>query len=586
MKLIGEKKDSAVQGNNMARFMHKKIEKALGLEEGVVELTFPQFFEHGDFMTNVSLTLAKKENKNPKELAEQFKETLEKAKLPGIEKIEVAGPGFINFFLKKEFLAESIDTIDEKFGTNDVLSGKKIMVEYTDPNPFKEFHIGHLMTNTIGESIARLFAANGGEVKKVCYQGDKGLHVAKAVWAMKKKEEAEFKTLSDFGAAYAEGNRAYEENDEAKKEIIEINKEIYTGVNEEINALYEKGRTLSFQLFEELYKKLGTKFDYYFFESETADIGKQKVEEGLAKGIFEVGERGAIVYPESRSGIHTRVFINSEGIPTYEAKELGLAFAKRESVPVRPNAWSSATEYIKYDFDKTISITGNEINDYFRVVLSALREIDPDLASKIKHISHGMLRLPSGKMSSRTGDVVTAESLIEEAKAKILEKMGDRDIPSKEVAAEIIAIGAIKFSILRQAPGKDIIFDFDKSLSFEGDSGPYLQYTVVRARSVLEKAKEAGVKVETKGGEREAGEVERMLIRFPKIVERAQEEYSPQYVVTYLLELASLFNSYYAENRIVDADDSAPYRVALTKAVAITIENGLDLLGIGVPSKM
>jgi len=561
--------------------MNKKIEDALGLEQGMVELSFPQFFEHGDFMTNVALVLAKKENKNPKELAEHFKSKLEEVGLSGIEKIEVAGPGFINFFLSKEFLAQSIGAIDKNFGTNGSLRGKKIMVEYTDPNPFKEFHIGHLMTNTIGESLARLFIANGAETKKVCYQGDVGLHVAKSIWFLNKGA----KVTGSFTAIYAEGHKAYEEDEHAKKEIIEINKKIYSKSDINLNKLYQDGRVTSLGFFEFMYQKLGTKFDHYFFESETAETGKKIVEENLVKGIFEVGERGAIVYPESRSGIHTRVFINSEGIPTYEAKELGLAFAKRDKVPIRENAWSEPKEYITYPFDKTISVTGNEINDYFKVILSALREIDEPLAEKVKHISHGMLRVPSGKMSSRTGKVVTAESLIAETKEKILEKMVGRAIEDKDAIAEIIAISAIKFSILRQAPGKDIIFDFDKSLSFEGDSGPYIQYTVVRAQSVLTKAKEAGItaSVEKPGA---VGEVERMLIRYPKIVERAREEYAPQHIVTYLLELASAFNSFYAREKIIEGGEFAPYRVALTEAVATVVTNGLGLLGIKVPEKM
>jgi arginyl-tRNA synthetase len=612
VKLIEEKKGLVVQENNMEDFLTNEIIKAYKEQYkddiSGTNIVFPSKFG-SDFMSPIAFAVADSifgTNTSINERRERVANELISKIIQSKEFIESGitveqKNGYINFFFSKKFLVESVGKIDEKFGTSDSLSGKKIMVEYTDPNPFKDLHIGHLMTNTVGESLARLFIASGAETKKVCYQGDVGMHVAKAVWWFSKHGVAQMEkgggTLLDTeaiisGEAYVAGNAAYETDEEAKKEILEVNKRIYnidplkTYPKYSVEDIYIRERKESLEYFDYMYEKLNTTFDHYFFESETAEIGKKKVEEGLTRGIFEVGERGAVVYPESRSGIHTRVFINSEGLPTYEAKELGLAFAKRERVPVRQHAWSPAHEYISYDFDKTISVTGNEINDYFRVVLSALREIDEELASKVKHISHGMLRLPSGKMSSRTGDIVTAKSLIEEVKTKILEKMGDRDIEKKDLIARIIAIGAIKFSILRQAPGKDIIFDFDKSLSFEGDSGPYLQYTVVRARSVLEKATAAGIKAATKGGESEVGEVERMLMRFPKIVERAREEYSPQHIVTYLLELASLFNSYYAENRIVDAGGSAPYRVALTKAVAITIENGLNLLGIKVPAKM
>jgi arginyl-tRNA synthetase len=507
----------------------------VGISGGDFVVEHPADLKMGDYSTNAGIKFRDKKDA----IFAYIKEHKPKS----VERVELVGPGFINFYLSKEFFKESIDEVVEKgreFGKSEHAKGYKVMVEHTDPNPFKEFHIGHLMPNVIGSTMARVFEWSGAEVKQSCYQGDVGLHVAKAVWAMMRGKEN----------PYAAGNKAYEEDEDAKKEIQAINKKIYERSDEEINKLYDEGKRESFLYFDEIYRKLNTKFDYFFFESEVAPIGKKIVEENIGK-VFEESD-GAIVFHAEKYNpkLHTRVFINSEGLPTYEAKELGLA----------------PTKYEKYAYDKSIVITGNEINDYFRVLLEAIRLIFPDLAKKTEHLSHGMLRLPTGKMSSRTGDVITAEDLIEEVKEKV---KGD----------EAVAIGAIKYMILRQAIGGDIVFDIEKSVSTEGDSGVYLQYAHARSSSILEKAQ--GVE-SSLSGERETHEVERLLYRFPEVVERAGAEYAPHYIVTYLTELASSFNNFYAHEEIIGDTQ----RLAITKAFNIVMKNGLSILGISAPERM
>ena len=543
---------------------------SLGAKNPEVVLNHPSELSHGDYASSVALSYTKELNISPRELAEKIAGAIRKENLKEIEKIEVAGPGFINFRLSKEFFAQSLKEIlkqGEKFGRNEVLKKQKTIIEYTDPNPLKTFHIGHLMSNTIGEATSRIIEYSSAEVKRANYQGDVGIHVAKAIWGKIKNPG------NSWGQAYAFGAKAYEENESAKKEITELNKKIYQRTDREINHLYDEGKKESLQEFEKIYQRLGTKFDYSFFESETGKLGKELVEKNIGK-IFEKGENGSVIFKGSEEeGLHTRVFLNSEGLPTYEAKELGLAKIK----------------YDKYHYEKSIVITGNEVNDYFRVLLKAMSLIFPELAIKTVHLSHGMLRLPSGKMSSRTGDVIFAESLIEQVKKLVEEKIKDRELSAqeKEDISEKVAIGAIKYSILKQGTGKDIIFDFEKSLSFEGDSGPYLQYTATRAQSVLNKAKKEGIKADTKTKDISINEVERLLYRLLEVVERAGKEYQPHYIATYLTELASAFNSFYAREQIVDSKDVAsPYKVALTQAVAIALKNGLYLLGIPVPSKM
>ncbi len=553
--------------------------KELAIETDEIALEHPTLLSHGDYSTNCAMVYAQRSGENPRQLAEKIVERLSEKKLNEVSKIEIVGPGFINFHLSRDFFTNAIEVIDETgeaFGTNKILNGEKVVIEYTDPNPFKEFHIGHLMSNTIGESLSRIVAFSGAEVRRACYQGDVGVHVAKTMWALLKEGVAENLselTVKDLARAYTQGSRAYDELD-TKKEIDALNKVLYEKSDKKINALYEHGRKISLEYFEQIYKKLGTQFDFYFLESETGGFGKEIVEEFLGKGVFEKGEGGAIVFRGEQYDptLHTRVFVNAQGLPTYEAKELGLAKKK----------------YELYPYTKSIVVTGNEINDYFRVLLGAMKLVFPELAEKTVHISHGMLRLPTGKMSSRTGDVITGEGLLGDIAEKVIEKVNTdaRGVLSENIINHV-SVAALKYSVLRQGTGKDIIFDFEKSLSFEGDSGPYLQYSYARALSVIAKAHTEAIDLLFMSAPEEVNEVERLLYRFPEVVTSALKEYSPQYIATYLIEIARAFNAYYAEHKIVDATDlTSGYKVALTQAFATVMKNGLSLLGIETPEKM
>jgi arginyl-tRNA synthetase len=550
--------------NKLAKLIVESLSE-LGLEPTDFVVEHPADLAHGDYSTNVALVLSKKVDQAPKELAEKIASTVE-ARLPQfVEKVEVAGPGFINFHLTRDFFKKSVEEIVEsgdEFGKNNSLNGEKIIVEYTDPNPFKEFHIGHLMSNAIGEAVSRIIEWSGAEVKRACYQGDKGIHVAQAVWALK--------SGADPKIAYSTGAKAYKEDESAQKEIQEINKKIYLRSDDELNKIYDSGREASLKYFDQVYKKLGTKFDYFFFESDTGERGKKIVEENKGK-IFEESD-GAVVFKadEHNKNLHTRVFLSSEGLPTYEAKELGLAPTKFETYP----------------YDRSIVITGNEVDQYFRVVLEAMQQVLPELRSKTEHLSHGMLRLPSGKMSSRTGDVITAEALIDEVKQSI-ESRG-------QIATDDIAVGAIKYMILRQSVGSDIIFDFEKSVSTDGDSGVYLQYSYARTNSLLEKAAAEGQtysqtvdnfdrgQISVKG----VRDIERLLYRLPEVIERAREGYAPNLITTYLTELASAYNNFYNNEQIISDEPEAPYRLAITKAFNTVMKNGLTVLGIPAPERM
>lgn len=543
----------------------------------------PADLSMGDYSTNVAMVLAKNLKSNPKELAEKIVETLRQAQgeFPEMQEIEVAGAGFINFYLSKEFFANSIKEITENkdFGKNDSKKDEVVMVEYTDPNPFKPFHIGHLMSNAIGESLARLVEYSGAEVVRANYQGDVGLHVAKAIYGLLQKGlPEENKSISEkaeyIGECYSFASNLYEEDEETKKEINKINKQVYEKSDEKINELYLWGRIITLEAFEKIYEILGTKFNHYFFESEMAEKGKEIVKSNTGD-IFEESN-GAIVFHGEKydDKLHTRVFINSEGLPTYETKEIGL----------------TVTKFEKENPDTSIVITAIEQGEYMKVVQKAVSLIYPEYESRMKHITHGMLRFASGKMSSRKGNIITGESLIYDISNAILEKIKDRDFSSeeKDKISKIVGVGALKYSILKQSIGGDIVYDFEKSISFEGDSGPYLQYSCARAQALLNKAKDNDLDLAIQiPNNWEILELEKMLYKFPEVVARAQDEYAPHYISHYLVELARAFNSFYGNTQIINKDDeSSAYKIAVTSAFTIVMQNGLYLLGIENPERM
>lgn len=562
------------------------VKKAL-LELKYPEVSFvvehPADMNNGDFSTNVAMVLSKQLGKNPKEVAEEITKQLRITNDElRIKEIEVAGAGFINFYLAKEFFIDNVDRIassGDELGKNKILDGKKIIVEYTQPNPFKPFHIGHLMSNTIGESLSRIIESSGASIIRANYQGDVGPHVAKAIWGLLQKgmpdENLSVSNQAQYiGECYSFASSKYEDDIEIKKEIDSINKKIYERSDEKINGIYDYGRRVTLEAFEEIYKLLGTKFDYYYFESEVAPIGLQIVNEYLSKGVFEKSD-GAVIFNAEKFNpkLHTRVFVNSHGLPTYETKEIGLTFEK----------------FTKLSPDLSIVTTAVEQAEYMKVVECAISQINPQYAEKMKHITHGMMRFASGKMSSRTGNVVTGESLLSDCKEIIMEKIADKDFDT-ELRNEIInkvAVSALKYSILRSSIGGDIIYDFEKSISFEGDSGPYLQYSALRAKSVLFKSN-TQIKIEKEKLEDwKVTNLEKLLARYDSVVVHAIQTYSPHFITTYLTDLAGEFNSFYGGEQILDRHDgTTPYRLAITEAFFKTMKVGLHLLGIELPSRM
>ncbi len=555
----------------------KNALKNLGIKPENISLEHPADLKMGDYSTNVAMAYAKQLGTNPRELAEKIKIEIEKEKIIEIKNIEVAGAGFINFYLSHEFFVDSTKEIlkqKENWGKNELVKGKKVMVEYTDPNPFKPFHIGHLMTNAIGESIARIMEYSGAKTIRANYQGDVGPHVAKAIYGiMNAGVSYEDKDALWIGAQYAKGSDAYDTDENAKKEIDDINKKVYDKSDEEINKIYAWGREITLAAFEKIYVILGTKFDYYFFESEMAPIGEKIVRENIGK-VFEESD-GAIVFHAEKYDpkLHTRVFLTSMGIPLYETKEIGLMM----------------TKFGKEDPDLSIIVTAIEQGEYMKVVQKAVSLIHPDYEKRMKHITHGMMKFASGKMSSRKGNVITGESLIIDSMDVVREKVKDRELSNEEKVniAQIVGVSAVKYSILRSSLVGDIVYDFEKSISFEGDSGPYLQHTALRANPILNKGEPEVVCAAYKYVPYELTNLEKTLYQFPEVVVRSYTLLEPHHIATYLTELASAFNTFYGNTIIINKSDPySNYRIALVEAFHQTMENGLYLLGIKTPEKM
>ena len=524
--------------------------------------------KHGDYATNVALILGKQLNKNPCEVAENIKDWVLKQAQDGT-KAEVAGPGFINFTLSDYVL---LDSLKEKIYKSDLYKDKVVVFDYSDPNPFKVLHVGHLYTCVVGDAITRLVENAGGKVYRTNFGGDIGLHAAKSLWAtMRHKNELEGLTTTNERAdwlaeRYVEGNSAYSTDDEAKLEIAEVNKKIYqihadNDHESETAKIYWQTRQWSYDYFDAFYEQIGVKFDKYIPESATVPVGLKVVREQLTKGVYEES-MGAVIFDGEKYGLHTRVFINSEGLPTYEAKDVGLIFIKDED----------------YYFDQSIVITGNEQKEYMKVVLKSIEQYRPDLVEKTLHFTHGLVKLTGGtKMSSREGNVIRAVDALEITKGAFEKEQGDA--PSE------LVLGAIKYAFLKHRIGPDLVYEPESSVSLVGNSGPYLQYAGARAKSILRKVNTASTESRVADLDENERKLALKLARFGEVVEQATHELAPNQICNYLYELAGVFNRFYEVSKVA-GDPREQLRAGLVQKYAETLDTGLGLLGIPTVEKM
>ncbi len=543
-----------------------------------------------DYSTNAPLKLAKELHKNPVQIGEELSSEIQKpTKLhkTGLDErsqdtsfdheeresrktsFKVTPPGFLNISLDNSFLNEQIDRLYSDFSqeiSSDVYDGKTIICEFSDPNPFKVLHVGHLYTSVVGDSISRLLEYAGAKVIRANFGGDVGLHVAKTMYALGQKDIKDLQ-IEDIAKCYIEGTALYDEDEHARQEITKLNKEIYK-INAEnlhdtpLAELYWKGRELSYDYFNDFYTKIGVHFDKYYPESTVAALGLKTVKEQLEKGVYELSD-GAVIFDGDKYGLHTRVFINKEGVPTYEAKDVGLIFTK----------WQD------YHFDKSIVITGNEQLDYMRVVLKSVEQYAPELVEKTTHLTHGLVKLPGGiKMSSRKGNFLKAIDVLEMIDEELANEYHSSD--------QIISLAATKYAFLKYKMGGDIVFNPKESVKMTGNSGPYLLYSCVRAKKIL-----ASVNNTPKGAiQRDTiAEAERNLIKklieYKPTLHEAVIELAPHKLAIYLYELAQEFSRFY-ENCPVAGSPEESNRLKAVGTFLSVMVHGLGLLGINIPDEM
>jgi arginyl-tRNA synthetase len=549
----------------------KQAIKAVFNTEVDVEVSRPAP-EFGDWATNVALKLAKQLGQSPKEVADKLADYLINNKPSWLGVVTIAGPGFINLTVSDQVLLGSMAEILEKaskYGQQNTFDGQNVVVEYLDPNPMKELHIGHAYSGTIGDAIASLFEVAGAKVHRVTYQGDVGLHVGKAIYAILKRinnDPNQLEKVDDkpkfLGETYVVGAKAYEEDESAKNEIVQINKKVYERSDPLINQVYDTCKTWSMAYFDEAYKQFDfSPFEKNYMEGTVAKEGLKLVNEHLADGVFTESQ-GAVIFAGEKYGLHTRVFVNSQGLPTYEAKDLGNAMLK----------WQD------YKYDRSIIITAEEQSDYFKVMLKALEQFAPEQAQKTTHIAHGLVKLTTGKMASRTGQVVKALDLLNTTEATAKKVSTESGAPVHDVA-----LAAIKYAFLKNRIGGDIIYDVNESLSLEGNSGPYLQYAYARAKSIL--AKTANQPEALTDLEPDERALVVKISEFDEVVKEAIKQLAPHLICTYLYDLAQEFNRFYEKNRIIGNPREAG-RLALAEAYATVLKNGLRILRIPTPERI
>ncbi len=514
--------------------------------------------------------LAKEKKKNPNEVANEIAKKVKISKDSVFREVKVLGP-YVNFFFDRGKLAEKviseINKKKEKYGSGS--SSEKVMVEYPAPNTNKPLHLGHMRNMAIGEAIARIFEKLGYKVFRVNLHNDRGIHICKSMLAYQKwggGAKPDKKGDHFVGDFYVLFSQKVKEDSRLEEEAKEMLKKWESGEKETFD-LWKKMNSWAEKGMEESYKRFGVKFEKIYKESEMYKKGKEMVLEGLKKGVFEKDETGAVFFDLSKYGLDKKFLIRADGTTLYVTQDMYLAFLKYED----------------FNPDKSIYVVANEQNYHFDVLFKLLEELKKlgyKFAKKNIHVNYGMVNLPSGKMKSREGTVVDADDLMDDLRERAKKEIEKRNRLDKKKLDELsnnISLGAIKFFLLKYDEYKDFVFKPEESLSFEGETGPYLQYSLVRAKNILEKSKEKPKAGELE--EKEEFELAKKLSKFSEVIENAAEKYKPHLVANYAYELASLFSKFY-ENCPVIESEKEKERLALVESFIYTMRNCLELMGI------
>jgi arginyl-tRNA synthetase len=583
----------------------KALQTATGIKNIVLEP--PENAEFGDYSSNVVLQITAKsegeggkveEKKSPKEIADEvvikLKADEELSKV--VDRIEVAGPGFINIWLKKDVLLNNMIQIDsekDNYGKVNDLKEKKYLLEHTSPNTIKTLHLGHVRNNITGMAVHNILEFAGADVKLDAINNDRGIHVMKAIWAYikygqgKTPEEEKEKPDHFVDKFYQIGAKEAEESIQSKEEMQELLRK-WEANDEEVREIWKKLRDWTLVGFQETYKRLGSRHDHQWFESNFYQYGKDMVTEGLNKGVFKKLPDGAVLSDLQAYKLPDTIILRADGTSMYHTQDLYLTKLKREEFPSDLYIWDIGPEqdlYLEQLFAMCEQLGIGKISDYF-------------------HMSYGFVYLKgAGKMSSRVGNVLSADWLMDEMVRKageIIDKSETgRDFSEEErgKVSEMVGLGAIKYGFLKLARETDINFDIKESLSLQGNSGPYLQYTYARTQSVLVKSKEkrgisAGIFGDLMKQQLNSEELSilRNLYRFPEVISMSAKNYSPNLLCNYLYNLAQKFNLFYNKHGILEErtknKEQSNFRLTLTSATGQIIKTGLNIIGVEAPERM
>ena len=540
--------------------LRKLLEEAL---EEEAPLQANEDSKKGDYSSPVAFSIAKKHSKSPEEVAKSAVEKLRQNAPSFIEKIEYAPPGFINFFIKS---TEKARQFEKDINLSSKFSGKRLLIEHSSPNLFKPFHIGHMVNNFYGEALVRMLRLTGAEVQTLSFPSDVSPGIAKAVWGLKELGLSENPSIKDLEKAYAYGVEKYKEDEKARKEIDAINKELYLQQDGENLTIYQKGKELSLDFFKQTLSSLDSNIEHFVFESEAEKVGKEIVKSNTP-GVFELSEGAYIFRGSQKCGLFDNVFVNSAGFGTYLAKDLGLLSIKFE----------------RFDFDLSLTITDIEQEAHFKLLSCAAGFINKKWQEKSVFLQHGRMRPKSGRFSSRLANVPLAQDLIDETTKAIEEKMKKGD---KEEARKI-ALAALKYAILKVKMGKAIIWDKEKALSYEGDSGPYLLYSIARVNSIFENFGDesalSGVAITDE--EIINSSLSNKLLLFDEALHEAASDFAPHKLLKFLYELAQSFSAFYANEKVLGSENELQKLVLLEK-YRFVLELGLKALGISPVKNM
>lgn len=525
-----------------------------------LKLTRPEA-QFGDFATNIALQLSGKLHKSPREIADEIAEKL--TQTDEFQSVDVAGPGFINLTLTDEALLKLVRMAPPQQRT-----GQTVVIETNNPNPFKPMHIGHAYNSVLGDTMANLLETDGATVHRVSYHGDIGAHVGKSMWALLRYcdgDTAKLQAIPEsernafLGKMYAEGSRAAKEDESAKQEIEDLAKQSFSREDPLYAAIYDTCFNWSFEQIDATVARLGSvPVERRYLESEADPIGVETVKSNVPNVFVE--SDGALLFEGSKHGAFDNVFVGSNGRGLYAARDMGLIQLKAADYP---------------SMDQSIVVTGGEQAAYFKGVIAAAELALPELSGKLKNYPTGLVKLSTGKMSSRTGDVIEIGWLFDEFKRAIEERGGN--------GSDSIVAGALRYQFLKVKIGGDVIFDVSEAVSLTGNTGSYLQYAHARARRILEKSAAAPGVLDTI--EPEDAPLIRKLGMYHEIVQLATSQLEPHHICTYLFELAQEFNRYYEANQVVGSDKEA-HRLSLVSSYADVLRSGLAILGIHAPDKM